>query len=455
MTHDHYDLIAIGGGSGGLAVARRAALLGARSAVIEPRPLGGTCVNAGCVPKKVMWYAAEIARHLHAAEDYGFELTLQGLDWESLVKRRRAYILRLNEIYEKNLSSDNVTWIRGYARFEDSRTLVVGDQRLQADHIVIATGGRPAIPPTPGAEAGLDSDGFFALTHQPRRVAVVGSGYIAVELASIFHELGSEVTLFARGERLLGEFDESLSRQLDAWFTHSGITIRYRNQITEIRKTAGNTLELRTGHIPGGRFDALFWAIGRLPASDGLNLEAAGVQTDERGFIPVDDWHATNVPGIHAVGDITGRSALTPVAIAAGRKLADKLFGTAPGAPLDYSHIPTVVFTHPPIGTVGLTEHQARKRYGEDINVYTSTFTGMFHALTRDKPRSLVKLITAGTDEKIVGCHIFGTGADEMLQGFAVAVTMGATKHDFDRTIAIHPTSAEELVTLKRQGTTR
>ena len=447
---DRFDLIVIGGGSGGLAHAQRAAQYGARAAVVEYGRLGGTCVNVGCVPKKVMWYAAHHAHQLHHAPDYGFDVTVRHHDWTGLKHRRDAYIKRLNGIYAKNLDKRAVTHIAGKASFVDAHTIDVDGKHYEADRIVIATGGRPMVPSIPGAAHGITSDGFFELENRPQRVLIAGSGYIAVELAGVFNALGSETRIAVRKKAVLRSFDTMLSTELMATMQKAGIALDTGVVPASLEKTAdGLTLHAADGRA-FGPVDCVVWAIGREPNTSALNVGNAGVELDADGFIPTDKFQQTNVDNIFAIGDVTGRDALTPVAIAAGRRLADRLYGGMTGRYLEYELIPTVIFSHPTIGTVGLTEDQARAKYGDDgIRIYSSSFTGMYYALGTDKERSVMKLITAGPEEKIVGCHIFGEGADEMLQGFAVAIRMGATKADFDDTVAIHPTSAEELVTMR------
>ncbi len=445
-----FDLIAIGGGSGGLACAQRAAQYGARAAVIEPQRLGGTCVNVGCVPKKVMWNAAAVGLALGDAHDYGFEdAGGRGHDWRELKARRDAYVERLNGIYARNLATKGIEHVRGAARFLDPHTLEVNGERISARHVVIATGGVPVVPDLPGAQLGITSDGFFALAERPRRVAVVGSGYIACELAGAFRELGSEVELFVRKDRLLGHFDTMLGDGLARELRALGIEIHERVIPAAAREhAAGKVLVAQDGR-EFGDFDCLLWAIGRAPNVAGLRLDRAGVACDAAGHVLTDDYQDTNVPGVHAIGDVTGRAALTPVAIAAGRRLADRLFGGQSQRRLEYRDIPTVVFTHPPIGTVGATEAQARAAHGDAVKIYKAEFTPMYHAVTARKTRTDMKLVCVGAEERIVGLHVIGHGADEMLQGFAVAVRMGATKRDFDDTVAIHPTSAEEFVTMR------
>ena len=445
-----FDLIVIGGGSGGLAAGQRAAEYGARVAVIESHRLGGTCVNVGCVPKKVMWYAADLAEGLRDAAGYGFGVSAGGHDWGQLKEKRDAYILRLNGIYETNLAKRGVTLVRGRARFLDRRTVAVGDNRLCAPHIIIATGGRPVVPDIPGSDLGITSDGFFELTERPRRVAVVGSGYIAVELAGIFAALGSEVSLVLRTGAALKQFDAMLGEAMLKILGEEGVRIDTHAVPEKLaRETQGLRLAVRDGRQLGP-FDCVLWAVGRASAVSDLDLTRAGLGCDADGFITTDKYQVTDTAGIYAIGDVTGRAQLTPVAIAAGRRLSDRLFGGKADRHLDYHNIPTVVFGHPPIGTVGLTERVAREDYGDDnVTVFRSSFVPMYHHLTPRKPRCDMKLVTVGPEKRVVGVHVIGPGADEMMQGFAVAVRMGATKAEFDDTVAIHPTSAEELVTMR------
>jgi glutathione reductase (NADPH) len=449
VSDQAFDLIVIGGGSGGLACAQRAAEFGAKAAVIESHRLGGTCVNVGCVPKKVMWNAASVALSLADAGDYGFSVTAGDNDWPLLKRKRDAYVQRLNGIYQRNLESKGVAYVRGAARFLDKSTVEVNGERLTARHIVIATGSKAIVPALPGAKLGITSDGFFELEQRPKRVAVVGSGYVACELAGAFHELGTEVELFIRKEHLLMSFDAMLGKSLMREMREHGISIYPQVVPAAVREDSGlKTLTAADGRDFAG-FDCLLWAVGRSSNVAGLELGKAGVAADDGDYVITDGFQNTNVPGIYSIGDVTGRAALTPVAIAAGRRLSERLFGGKTDRHLDYNMIPTVIFTHPPIGTVGASEAEARAQYADAVKVYVADFTPMYHALTARKTHTDMKLVCIGPEQKIIGCHIIGTGADEMLQGFAVAIRMGATKRDFDDTVAIHPTSAEELVTMR------
>ncbi len=446
---ERYDLLVIGGGSGGLAHAQRAAEYGARAAAIESGPLGGTCVNVGCVPKKVMWYTAQHAHYFEHAADYGFDAVVRGHDWPALKIRRDAYVKRLNGIYASNLDKRGIDHVAGSGKLTGAHAVVVGDHEYEADRIVIATGGRPIVPDIPGAEYGITSDGFFQLDERPERVLVAGSGYVAVELAGIFNGLGSQTQVVVRKDGIVRGFDKMLGRELMDAMRKSGIAIDTGVVPAAVEKTKSGLIMTSADGCRYGPVDCLLWAVGRAPNTAGLGLEAAGVDVDDNGFVPVDKYQTTNVKHIFALGDVTGRVALTPVAIAAGRRLADRLYGGMEGRHLDYRLIPTVIFSHPPMGTIGLDEVTAREKFGNSVKIYKSDFTAMYYALGDDKQRSIMKMITAGDEERVVGCHIIGDGADEMMQGFAVAIRMGATKADFDNTVAIHPTSAEELVTMR------
>jgi glutathione reductase (NADPH) len=444
----HFDLIAIGAGSGGLAVAERAAQHGRKVAVVESGRIGGTCVNNGCVPKKVMWYAAQLAHAVDDAPGFGIPAKRGQTDWQALVAGRNRYIANINRYWDGYVADQEIARIDGRARFVAPGRISVAGVEYSADHVVIATGGAPIVPPVPGAELGITSDGFFELAEQPRRVAVIGGGYIGVELAGVLSALGSEVTLVALEERVLEVFDPMVSEVLADEMRKQGIVLDLGFQVAGLAQTdRGIALDSAEGIRRDG-FDCVIWAVGRRPNTADLDLGAAGVETRANGIVPTDALQNTNVPGIYAIGDITGRTPLTPVAIAAGRRLADRLFGGRPDARVDYDNIPSVVFAHPPVATVGLTEPQARERH-DRVRVYRTAFTPMRHALAAHGVTTAMKLVCAGADERVVGIHMVGDNVDEMLQGFAVAVKMGATKSDLDDTIAIHPVSAEELVTMK------
>ncbi|WP_217521145.1 glutathione-disulfide reductase [Vibrio metschnikovii] len=448
----HFDYICIGGGSGGIASANRAAMYGAKVALIEAKDLGGTCVNVGCVPKKVMWHGAQIAEAMQLyAKDYGFDVKVNGLDWSKLIESRQAYIGRIHQSYDRVLGNNKVHVIRGFARFIDAKTIEVEGQQYTADHILIAVGGRPTIPNIPGAEYGIDSNGFFELTEQPKRVAVVGAGYIAVEIAGVLHALGTETHLFVRKESPLRSFDPMIIDTLTEVMKTEGPTLHTHSVPKQVIKEADGSLTLHLENGQSCNVDTLIWAIGRHPATDAINLAATGVATNEQGYIKVDQYQNTNVEGIYCVGDIMeGGIELTPVAVKAGRQLSERLFNNKPEAKMDYDLVPTVVFSHPPIGTIGLTEPDAIAKYGADqVKVYTSSFTAMYTAVTSHRQPCKMKLVCAGPEETVVGLHGIGFTVDEMIQGFAVAMKMGATKADFDSVVAIHPTGSEEFVTMR------
>ena len=445
-----YDLIALGAGSGGLSVVERAAAYGQRCAVIERGKMGGTCVNVGCVPKKIMWFGANLAQSIKDADAYGFDLENKGFDWSKLVAKREAYISGINDWYHGYLADLGITEITGDAKFIDPNRISVDGNTYSARHIVIATGTTPVVAGIPGGEHAITSDGFFALEQQPRRVAIAGSGYIAVELAGVLAALGSEVCLYLRKQHVLGEFDSMLKNNLLEALRHSGVELRTQNEITAITRDSDGKLSLSDSQNLGmDNLDAIIYAVGRKTEVEQLDLAKASVEVSSRGYVETDKLQVTNQAHIFALGDVTGRAALTPVAIAAGRRLADRLYDGQSDRHLDYELIPTVVFSHPPIGTIGMTEEEARKEYGDRVKVYQTQFNDMYSSIAGDSTTTAMKLVCLDQQEKIIGCHLIGPGADEMLQGFAVAIRMGATKKDFDDTIAIHPTSAEELVTMR------
>lgn len=444
---DESDLLVVGGGSGGLACAIRAARHGAKVTLFEPHELGGTCVNRGCVPKKAMWLAAELAEAQRMAQAVGFDVEPGALDWHAFVERREAYVLRSRTSYANRLRELGIRHVVASARFVDAHTLAAEGAEYTAPHIVIATGSRPHALALPGAELAIDSDGFFRLDARPARVGIIGGGYIGVELAGVLHALGSRAELITR-RGLLTYFDHDLGRELGALMRAEGIEHHEGCAVRGVLRD-GDALWLDCAdHARHGPYDCVISAIGRVANSEGFGLDVAGVAVDESGAVVTDAFENTSVEGVYALGDVNGKRQLTPVAIAAGRQLAERLFNGKSDAHLDYGCIPSVVFSHPPIGSVGLTEIEARVQYGDKVKVRTARFTPMLWSLASREGRAFMKLVCAGDSERVVGLHGIGPGMDEMLQGFAVAVRMGATYADFLRTIAIHPTSAEEFVTM-------
>ena len=446
-----YDYIVIGGGSGGIASANRAAMHGAKVILFEGKEVGGTCVNVGCVPKKVMWYGAQVAETLHRyAGEYGFDVTINKFDFATLKANRQAYIDRIHGSYERGFDSNGVERVYEYARFVDPHTVEVAGERYTAPHILIATGGHALYPNIPGSEYGITSDGFFELDEVPKRTAVIGAGYIAVEVAGVLNALGSDTHLFVRKDRPLRTFDKDIIDVLVDEMAKSGPTLHMHADATEVVKNADDSLTISFDNEETITVDCLIWAVGRAANTSGFGLEKTGVELTERGNIYSDEFENTSVPGIYALGDVTGKLDLTPVAVKAGRQLSERLFNNKVDAKLDYTDVATVVFSHPAIGAIGLTEEKAIAKYGaENIKVYKSSFTPMYTALGDNRQLSTMKLVTLGEDEKIIGLHGIGYGVDEMIQGFSVAIKMGATKADFDNTVAIHPTGSEEFVTMR------
>ena len=446
-----YDYIVIGGGSGGIASANRAAMHGAKVILFEGKEVGGTCVNVGCVPKKVMWYGAQVAETLHRyAGEYGFDVTINKFDFATLKANRQAYIDRIHGSYERGFDSNGVERVYEYARFVDPHTVEVAGERYTAPHILIATGGHALYPNIPGSEYGITSDGFFELDEVPKRTAVIGAGYIAVEVAGVLNALGSDTHLFVRKDRPLRTFDKDIVDVLVDEMAKSGPPLHTHANATEVVKNADDSLTISFDNGETITVDCLIWAIGRAANTSGFGLEKTGVKLTEKGTIYSDEFENTSVPGIYALGDVTGKLDLTPVAVKAGRQLSERLFNNKADAKLDYTDVATVVFSHPVIGSVGLTEEKAIAKYGaENIKVYKSSFTPMYTALGDNRQPSTMKLVTLGEDEKIIGLHGIGYGVDEMIQGFSVAIKMGATKADFDNTVAIHPTGSEEFVTMR------
>jgi glutathione reductase (NADPH) len=455
---DDFDLVVIGGGSGGLAGAFRAAAHGARVALLEPAALGGTCVNVGCVPKKAMWLAADLSHRMALAAQLGFDTPPQppALDWCEFVAHRERYIANIHASYRKRLDEAGIALLPCRGTFTAARAVQADSGvRLRAAHVLIATGGQPWRPDIPGADLGIDSDGFFALREAPPRVALVGGGYVAVELAGVLQALGSRVDMFVRGSRLLDGFDAELTAQLAEGLHHHGTRVHLDTSVSAVHRDAGK-LRLEGGGACGAEsFDVVLFATGRRPNTATLGLEVAGIATHGPGYVQVDARQDTNVTGVHAVGDVTGQPALTPVAIAAARRLMDRLFGGQPDARLDTADIATVLFSHPPLGKVGLTETEARERHGDAVRIHRSGFRPMLYALADVPQRSLFKLVCvagSGDDprsQRVLGIHLLGEAADEILQGFAVALKRGITLGDLHDTMAIHPTSAEEIVLMR------
>jgi glutathione reductase (NADPH) len=449
-TSNRFDLVVIGGGSGGLAAAFRAATHGARVALCEPGLLGGTCVNVGCVPKKAMWLAADLAQRLRLAASLGFDVPPPVLDWSTFLAHRQRYIDGIHAAYRSRLDAQGIVVLPTRARLLDARSVACDSgEVLLAERVLIATGGRPRGPDVPGAELGGVSDDVFGWTAPPSRLAIVGGGYVAVEFAGVLQALGSRVELFVRGSRLLDGFDAELSARLAEDYRKSGMRLHFDHRLAEVQAADHQGVRLfEASGAASDRFDALIFATGRVPNSDDLGLDTLGVARDERGRIRVDAFNATNVDGVFAVGDVSTDPALTPVAIAAARRAMDRVFG-ADARPLDRDLVPTVVFSKPPLARIGLDEAQARARHGDAVRVYRADFRPMLHALADASHRSLFKLVCVGDEQRVVGIHLLGEGADEILQGFAVALKLGATLDDLHDTVAIHPTSAEEVVLMR------
>lgn len=444
-TDTRSDLLVVGGGSAGLALAIRAARHGAKVTLFEPHELGGTCVNRGCVPKKAMWLAAELARAQELASDIGFDGKRGALDWPAFIARRQVYVERARHAYARRLEEHGVRVIPAYAHFVDAHTLLADGRRHGAPHIAIATGSRPRQLELPGVALGIDSDGFFALRECPHRVGIIGGGYIAVELAGVLNALGAKVELFSRS-RLLSHFDAELGEALGAAMEEDGIAQHDRCAVQGAVREHGQLWLDCADHARHGPYDQIIWAVGRVPNVESLQLNAAGVALGEDGHVATDAFENTSMEGVYALGDVNGKRALTPVAVAAGRALAERLFGGQADSHLDYENIPSVVFSHPPVASVGLSETQARAQYGEAVHVHMASFVPMLHMLAGRGRRTLMKMVTIGDEERVAGLHGIGPSMDEVLQGFAVALRMGATRSDFLRTVAIHPTAAEEFV---------
>ena len=446
-----YDYIVIGGGSAGSGTANRAAMYGAKVLLIEGSQVGGTCVNVGCVPKKIMWYGAQVSEAIHKyAGGYGYEIKDSSFDFSKLKESRDGYVSRARQSYANNFERNGVERIDGFASFVDNHTVSVNGETYTAPHITIATGGHPLYPDVPGSELGETSDDFFAWESLPKSVLVVGAGYIAAELAGVLNELGVKTDLAFRRDHILRGFDSMLSEQVMAEMETAGITMHPTSIPKSLTKTERGTLLFEAQSGETIEAERVIWAIGRGANTQNIGLENTDIKLKANGYIETDAYENTSVSGVYAIGDVNGKIALTPVAIAAGRRLSERLFNNKPEEKLDYTNVPSVIFTHPVIGTVGLSEEKAIEVYGKDnVKAYTSSFASMYTAVTDHRQLVKMKLVTVGEEEKVVGLHAIGYGVDEMIQGFAVAIKMGATKKDFDNTVAIHPTGSEEFVTMR------
>lgn len=445
MTFD-YDLFVIGAGSGGVRASRIASSLGARVAVAEEYRVGGTCVIRGCVPKKLMVYASHFAEDFELARGFGWSVGETSFDWKTFITRKDAEIDRLNGLYIKTLEGAGVEIIDGRATVTGPNSVRVGEREITAKTILVATGGWPHMPDVPGIEHAISSNEAFHLEEQPEHIVVVGGGYIAVEFAGIFHGMGSSVSLLYRSEQILRGFDDDLRDRLNTEMRRKGIDVRTETNITKIEKLErGVRLTLTDGSTMDA--DAVMYATGRVPNTKGLGLESAGVELGKGGAIKVDKYSKTNVDSIYAVGDVTDRVALTPVAIKEGHAFALTVFGGTPMA-AEHDAIPTAVFSQPPIGTVGLSEADAKEKYG-DVTVYTSDFKPMKHTLGGSDERAFAKLIVDKASNRVVGAHMIGADAAEIIQGIGIAVKAGLTKAQFDATVAVHPSSAEEFVLMR------
>jgi len=443
-----YDLFVIGAGSGGVRAARMSAQYGARVAIAEERYLGGTCVNAGCVPKKLFVYAAEFAHSFRDAAGFGWQLGAAKFDWPALRDNKNREIARLNGIYSELLDKAGVTVIEGSARLLGSNRVAINGGEYSARHILIAVGGWPWMPGIPGGELAISSNEVFHLKEFPRRVIIVGGGYIAVEFAGIFNGLGAQTHVVYRGELFLKNFDQDLRTGLAAQMANQGVKLHFDDDIVRIEKNADGALDVTLRSGASLVVDAVMYATGRKPKTSGLGLENTAVALDDQGAIKVDDRFATTAPGVYAIGDVIDRVALTPVAINEAMVLADNLFNGGNGA-MDYSNIPTAVFSQPTIGTVGLSESDARAQFGDNIKIYRTEFRPMKQTLAGGSDRVMMKLIVAADTARVLGCHMLGDAAGEIIQGLAVAIKAGATKRDFDATVGVHPTAAEEFVTMR------
>ncbi|WP_338638662.1 glutathione-disulfide reductase [Burkholderia pyrrocinia] len=445
-----YDLFVIGAGSGGVRLARMSASYGARVGIAEEEQIGGTCVLRGCIPKKLLVYASHYPHEVEDAKGFGWTFGAGTLDWPALIAAKDREINRLSDIYINLLRQSGVEMHAGRATLVDAHTVAIGERTIRARHIAIATGSRPSLPSRPGIEHAITSREALSLTACPKRIAVVGAGYIAVEFAGIFNGFGSHVDLFYRGEKILRGFDDDVRQFLTDEMTKQGVAIHARTVVESISRADDGTLSVRAGEAQHGPYDAVLYATGRVPNVDGLGLEQAGVLLDARGAIAVDAYSATSVASIHAIGDVTSRPQLTPVATRDGALLARTLFGGSRVA-ADHEWVPSAVFSQPEVATVGLTEATARDLYDGDVDIYRTSFKALRHTLSGRDERTLMKLVVARDSQRVVGAHMVGRDAGEIIQGIAIAIRAGATKAQFDDTIGIHPTAAEEFVTMRQK----
>jgi glutathione reductase (NADPH) len=450
MARYDFDMITIGAGSGGVASSRRAGSYGARVAIVEESRIGGTCVLRGCVPKKLLVYGAQFADAFEDAAGFGWTVAPPKFDWPSLIGAKNKELDRLEQIYINMLKNSRVEIIEGRGVLVDPHTIEVGGRAYTAENILIATGGHPTVPSIPGIEHVISSNEALDLPKLPRKIVIVGGGYIAVEFAGIFRGFGCEVVEMIRRDELLYGFDDDLRVSLALEMRNRGIEIHTRTQVTRIEKDRREGYTVFTGIGQEISADLVMYATGRGPNTEGLGLDAVGVKANEKGAVSVDEWQKTSVPNIYAVGDVTDQLNLTPVAIAEGRAIAETLFNNNP-IKMDHNDVPTAVFSNPPIGTVGLTEEQARKQYGDDVDVYCARFRPMKNTLSGREERIFMKLVVDGRTDRVLGCHMLGPDAPEIIQGLAIAVKCGASKKMFDQTVGIHPSAAEEFVTMREK----
>lgn len=445
-----FEVLVIGGGSGGLAFAKRASLLGQKCAIIENNKVGGTCVNVGCVPKKVMWFASDIHHRFKLASGFGFmnanNSKTTNIDYSYLVNQREEYINRIHQSYDNQFKKYAITLIQGRAEFAGLNQIKVNGQIYEAKTILIATGSKPVIPKIQGSQFAIDSDGFFEMTTLPKSIAIIGAGYIGLEVAGVLNALGSKVSVFIRSKIALREFDRDIVLKLIEHMQAAGIEFHFETQPVEIQKNQKNLCLITSKNKVGLEFEKIMFATSRKPNLDNLNLEKANIESFN-GKLKVNEKYQTSNKNIYALGDVLDTVMLTPFAIRQAKNLANYLFNNEKFIPINQNIIPTVIFTHPPIGTIGLTQAQAEEKY-KQVKVYQSSFNPMIEAFAEYKQKAIFKIICANENEKVVGMHAIGHGADEMMQGFAVAMKMGITKKDLDETIAIHPTSSEEFVTM-------